>query len=234
MVCISTYFKKIMNKTRSILQYVSDLHLEKGYKRQIKPSKPLLVLCGDIGHPNEISYKNFLLEISFSFDKVFVVSGNHEFSDKSLSFDDTELLIKNVCEMRNNLFYLQKNKHLIDEKENIYIAGCTLFAEFPLSKQHIHKDHSRWLNDLVINDQKSKYVIASHHCPHINLLAGGNYKFFNPKYFASDQTKVFERDNVFMWIFGHSHHNIDVMMNNTLFTTNQYGKFEYPLSRYKK
>lgn len=224
----------LINKTRSILQYASDIHLEKGFKRNITPSKPFLVLNGDIGYPRENSYKHFLLEMSFLFDKVFVLAGNHEFCDRRISYDDTEISIKNTCNMRNNLIYLQKSRHLIDEKDNIFIAGCTLFSEFPLSKQPIHINHSKWLADLVTSDKSQNYVIATHHCPHINLLLGGNYKFFNPKYFASDQTIVFENRNVFMWIYGHSHYNKEITMKNTLFTTNQYGKFEYPLANYNK
>ena len=224
----------LLKKTRSILQYASDIHLEKGFQRNITPHKPFLVLNGDIGYPHENSYKHFLLEMSFFFDKVFIIPGNHEFDDRTISYDDTEISIKNICNMRNNLIYLQKSRYLIDKKDNIFIAGCTLFSEFPLSKQPIHINHSKWLIDLVKSNKSDNYVITTHHCPHINLLLGGNYKFFNPKYFASDQTNVFENRNVFMWIYGHSHYNKEITMKNTLFTTNQYGKYEHPLMKYKQ
>ena len=79
---------RLISKANSLLQYSSDLHLEKGFKRIIYPSKPYLVLAGDIGYPDDITYKNFLFEMSFLFDKVFVISGNHEF-DKLL--DKSEL-----------------------------------------------------------------------------------------------------------------------------------------------
>ena len=68
---------KLINK---LLQYVSDLHLEKGFKRNIIPKKPNLILGGDIGYVFKKSYEEFLLyKISPNFEKVFILSGNHEY-----------------------------------------------------------------------------------------------------------------------------------------------------------
>ena len=65
---------KLINK---LLQYVSDLHLEKGFKRNIIPKKPNLILGGDIGYVFKKSYEEFLLyKISPNFEKVFILSGN--------------------------------------------------------------------------------------------------------------------------------------------------------------
>jgi len=77
---------RLINKSFSLLQFSSDIHLERGYKRDIIPIKPYLVLAGDIGYPNQDSYKQFLLGMSHKFDKVFVISGNHEFDSLSNPF----------------------------------------------------------------------------------------------------------------------------------------------------
>jgi predicted phosphodiesterase len=225
---------RLLSKANSLLQYSSDLHLEKGFKRIIHPSKPYLVLAGDIGYPEDINYKNFLLEMSFLFDKIFVVSGNHEF-DKLL--DKRELFpieekIKNICNMRNNLFYLQKSEHLLDKENNIYLAGCTLFSELPRVKTHIHVDHTKWLFDTVNKNHNKNYVIATHHCPTIQLLKG-KYHNFLPKYFVSEQYDVYSRNNVIMWIYGHTHKNINMTINDTLFVSNQYGCKINPINDYK-
>ena len=213
----------LISKTKSILQYASDLHLERGLKRHITPTKPFLLLGGDIGYPRQESYKNFLFKVSSDFDKVFILSGNHEFdlSINPYNINPTEEIIINICNMRNNLYYLQKNEHIIDESENIVLAGCTLFSELPKSKNSYHNDHSTWLDNITKNSNKN-YVIATHHCPHIKLLAK-KYINFIPRYFASDQSNIFMRNNVFMWIYGHSHFNFDYTMQNTFFTCNQYG-----------
>ena len=52
---------RLISKANSLLQYSSDLHLEKGFKRTIRSNKPILILCGDIGYVHEKSYEEFLL-----------------------------------------------------------------------------------------------------------------------------------------------------------------------------
>ena len=52
-----------MNKLTSLLQYVSDIHLERGFKRNIYPKKPFILLGGDIGYPQENNYKELELDL---------------------------------------------------------------------------------------------------------------------------------------------------------------------------
>lgn len=225
---------RLILKSSSLLQIASDLHLEIGFKRIIKPHKPFLILAGDIGYPSQTNYKDFMLDMSGMFDKVFILSGNHEFDtlkDRS-DISPTELRIKNICEMRNNLFYLQKTEHTIDEQDNIVLAGCTLFSELPKTKNSYHLDHSIWLHKITEQNKSKNYIIATHHCPHVSLIKT-KFRNFIPKYFTSDQSHIFRKDNVFMWIFGHTHDNVNILKDNTFFVTNQYGKFEHPIRNFK-
>ena len=63
------------------LQFVSDLHLEKGLKRNLKISRPFLLLGGDIGYIDSFNYKSFLFDTSHYFEKVFILNGNHEYNN---------------------------------------------------------------------------------------------------------------------------------------------------------
>jgi len=97
-----------------MIQYISDLHLKKGCKRIINDRKPYLLLCGDFGYQRKDNYKDFMLGATSKFDKVFIVAGNHEYDNYNVNdFFKVEDLIKNICSMRNNLFFLQKEVHLI-------------------------------------------------------------------------------------------------------------------------
>ena len=100
---------RLITKAFSVLQFASDLHLERGYKRDIIPKKPYLILTGDIGYPKQDSYKQFVLRMSDNFDKVFIISGNHEFDNllNPYNINPIENKIRNICDMRNNLFFLQ-------------------------------------------------------------------------------------------------------------------------------
>lgn len=216
----------LLSRSLSLVQYISDLHLEKGYIRRITPNKPNLVLAGDIGFPQHENYKNFLLEMSTQFDKVFVISGNHEYDFNSSS--KTEEDIENICSQRNNLFYLQKKSHLLCPENNLYISGCTLWSTLPKSRYNDHLDHVNWLKTL---NKNNNYIVATHYCP--SLLCLRNIQRIVPNYFATDQSDIIKMDNIVMWIHGHNHYNNDKIIHGKHIVSNQYGKYSRSLSNYK-
>lgn len=221
----------LFNRSMSLLQYVSDLHLEKGFKRTIYAQKPYLLLGGDIGYPSYADYKMFLYEMSYNFDKVFILAGNHEY-DLSKNVIETDMEIIDICNSKNNLCFLQKDINCLDKENNIYIAGCTLWSKLPKSKFVHHLNHVEWLNKTISENKDKNFIIATHHCPSIECL---NKYFHNfvPNYFASDQSKILNYNNVVTWIHGHSHINKNFQYNNKWILSNQYGSHQYPLSGYK-
>jgi len=224
----------LLNKVLRNIQYVSDIHLEKGFKRYITPKKPFLILSGDIGYPSDNNYKTFLLDMSKYFDKVFIISGNHEYDNVTIKdMDKVDKNIENICEMRHNLFYLQKQTHLLCAENNISLAGCTYWSTLPFPKRHFHNDHKNWINNLIETNKNNNYIVATHHCPSFDCLNKLNNKNTH-YYFASSNEKIFDNDNLLMWIYGHSHINKNFFIKNTFVTSNQYGSFIKPCSNYKK
>lgn len=217
----------MLRRSLSLIQYVSDLHLEKGHPRRIIPSKPNLILAGDIGYPKNQSYRNFLLDMSHQFDKVFVISGNHEYDFNSRAEED----IENICSQRNNLFYLQKKSHVICRENNLFIAGCTLWATLPRSRYNDHLNHVNWLKKLLLQNENNNYIVATHYCP--SLLCLRNIQRIVPNYFASDQTDIIKMSNMVMWIHGHNHYNNDKIIHGKHIVSNQYGKYAKSLINYK-
>ena len=60
--------------------YISDLHLEfRDEYFDINNEADILILSGDIGNPYEDIYINFLIKISNNFDKIILITGNHEY-----------------------------------------------------------------------------------------------------------------------------------------------------------
>lgn len=225
-----------LQKINNLLQIESDLHLEKKFKRKLNPKKPYLLLAGDIGYPFEKEYKDFILESSFYFNKVFILSGNHEydfmFHDKVNGVRKTEARIRNICNLRNNLFYLQKDVHTLCSKDNILLAGCTLWSPLPASMTKYHFDHQEWLRNTLENNPQNKYVVATHHCPLLECL-NRKYHSRTPNYFASEQSDLIQKDNLICWIHGHSHNNKDINVYDKWIISNQYGSYEDPLWGYK-
>lgn len=228
-------YNNIFKRTNSILQYVSDLHLEKGFKRIIKPMKKYILLGGDIGYPKENNYKKFILELSDYYDKIFVISGNHEYDNcKSIEeIEEIDKIIDNICNMRNNIFYLQKKSYIICDNYKIKLTGCTFWSELPISKYNLHINHKKWLeNELEIN-KNYNHIIGTHHCPLYECLnTNSNLKI--SKYFATDQKNIIKKNNVIAWIHGHSHINKNIKIYNKNILTNQYGNNKNPLLNYKQ
>lgn len=218
----------MLSKVKSLLQYSSDLHLERGFQRTLNITKPYLLLGGDIGCPFDLTYKQFLLNISQYYEKIFLLSGNHEYIGGDVNKID--LYIRNICEMRNNLFFIQKETHSLCKENNIILAGCTLWSSKPLSKYEHHLDHKRWLTNLINNNPNNNYVIGTHHCPLYECL---NSRSTTPNYFASDQSNIIMNNNVICWIYGHSHNNKNINFNGKWLLTNQYGSYENPLYGFK-
>jgi len=217
-----------MNAVRKYLQYVSDIHLEKGFKRVIKAKKPYLLLGGDIGYPNQENYKEFLLSTSQDFEKIFILTGNHEYDGINASeLFKVEDKVKNICNMRNNLFYLQKDTHKICK--NIYIAGCTFWSPLPKSKTKYHLDHVNWLINTLKSNPQNNYIVATHHCPLYECLNNT----MTPNYFASDQTDIIKFQNMAVWIYGHSHIHKDIKIYDKWLISNQYGSYPNPLFGFK-
>ena len=225
---------RLLNKTLSLIQYASDLHIENGFPRKLIAKRPYLILNGDIGLPFEPSYKNYLLNISNDFEKVFVISGNHEYdimkNNDKVTFEMIDEKIENICKMRNNLFYAQKKQFVLDEKDSIDLVGCTMWSALPKSKQHLHEDHKKFLLKTLENQKNRNFVFATHHCPSYYCI-DKKYPNRTRDYFVSNNNILEKKnDNLILWIYGHSHKNQTFFINNTLLSSNQYGYGFHPLN----
>ena len=218
-----------MNKVSKFLKntkYISDIHLEKNHIRNIKADKPNIILAGDIGYPFESSYQTFIHEMSYKFEKVFVISGNHEYDGvKNISIVENK--IKNICNMRRNVHYLQKDTYMLCSEDNLYLAGCTFWAKLPLSKQKYHTEHVNWLKNLLTENKDKEYIITTHHAPLYECLHR-NIHSYVPNYFASDQKELVRMNNMLAWIHGHTHINRNINIYNKWILSNQYGSFFNP------
>ena len=220
-----------LQRTMELIQYASDLHLEKGFPRIIRPHKPFLILLGDIGYIHSQIYKYFLHNVSNDFEKVFVLSGNHEYDNYRNNIKFVEDKIRNICSQRNNLFYLQKETHEICKDENIHLIGCTLWSKLPKSKFKYHEEHVDYLKNTISFEKNKYFVVATHHCPLFQCINVSNN--YTPNYFASNQQNLFDNENIICWIHGHSHINRDFIFKDKWVLSNQYGKFLTSCRKFK-
>jgi len=138
-------------------QLISDIHLEFGACKAIKKMANYLILAGDIGYPDQALFKNFLVETSKLYEKVFYVSGNHEYyqnwkNGKNIKIDtiaETNDKIKNIVkESGENIYFLNNEYYDIDDK--LRIVGSTLWTNIHPKSSSINDSYQIYSDENVL------------------------------------------------------------------------------------
>jgi len=158
---------------KKLLQIASDLHIEyysfdvdKFVLEQfIKPSAPNLALCGDIGYPCHPSYRTLIEQCSLRFEKVFVITGNHEYyqnmnnvnsviGDVKLTMNEVDELIRKITSEFKNVYFLQNS---VVELYDKVILGTTLWTNIP-NKDVMNV--TNYMNDYVYMYKKNDKFVS--------------------------------------------------------------------------
>lgn len=215
------------------IQYLSDLHIEMMTIKQFKficdkivPQCETLILAGDIGNPPLVTqnYQRFLDIMSKKFDKIFLVTGNHEYYGNSISKTDEH--ITEICKTRKNISFLNNSTELYKgfrfvgatqwtkiHDPRYLINDFTCINDMNVRRYNDMHDESKnflktAINDAALNNEKC--VVITHHLP-LNELVLEKYKEPDMlKYnqcFSADMRDVFENKNstIKSWFYGHTH-----------------------------
>jgi hypothetical protein len=109
------------------LQYISDIHLE--YLKQvpmIKPIAPHLALLGDIGNPFLPNYHELLKYASYNWEKIFLLTGNHEYWQENKTMQEVDEHIQSLSSKYKNIFFLNNSAHMVTSQ--YMILGTTLWS----------------------------------------------------------------------------------------------------------
>jgi predicted phosphodiesterase len=230
-------------------QILSDLHLETGVKYPVDtilPRSDILVLAGDIGSFYEpTAIIEFIQEIAPKFKFILYVPGNHEyyFSNKKSVIESHSTLLYNFKKLTSHI----KHFHVLDRKivriNGVVFAGATLWSDphphraLPdymnldlTSKDYLnmHNRDRKWLNRVSKLDEP--IVVITHHAPSKQVLKRSSFVNVYESFYATslEHTDIFKKAKV--WVFGHTHHNVDKIIGNTRIVTNQSGKSADPCS----
>jgi len=131
------------------------------------------------------------------------------------------------------------SKIIDSEKKLVKEVSGDLFNIFTKDKvyltieeiNNLHDKNVSWLeNELEViknSDKKTKIIVLTHHLP--------SYRAIVPKYraakynsmFASNLDNIIQKYSIFAWLFGHTHSQINLKINNTLIKANPRGYIEY-------
>jgi hypothetical protein len=241
------------------VQYISDIHLEfmhieeiKSKIRKIIPICPILILAGDIGNPFHKGYKLFIHEMSNKFEKVFIISGNHEYYGGK-SIEETEIEIKKIVNEYINVSYLQNS---YEDYNGIRYIGTTLWSkvidpDYKINDINCIKSMDIELyNNLNIESvdflektlkiSDSNCILITHHLPSYELI---HKDFMEPKismynqWFASslDEMIIEYNKKIKGWFYGHTHFSSISNLYNVNMYCNPVGyKRENPIIDYNK
>lgn len=234
------------------IHLISDLHMECGQEFiDSEVDANVVVLAGDIGDPFDKSYSELIGKMSDTYQKVFVIAGNHEyyldrkkFFPNRNSMQEVENRIHLVCNEYSNVHFLQKDSYVW---YGIRFLGCTLWSEITdrtLCKyindfvkipemtfekyQELHQDHKSWLISQLFEESDNYFLtcVITHHLPKKSL---NNKKYKNHPlncFFASDiGIEKIETYNVWsgLWCYGHTHAVNHSVINGTHYYCNPRG-----------
>ncbi len=233
-----------------IFHLLSDLHADQKhfdisecYKPEYKENA--LILAGDIADPTSDEYHDILEFAAKNYKYVFVIKGNHECYGHTVS--RTDYLVSKVCELYMNVFYL--NKSSIDIGEDIRVIGTTLWSDIQDDQQsdarmfisdfrcirnwsiennnYEHKKDVEFIKNEIgkAKIDNKKLLIITHHAPYIIGTCRKEH-IGSPlsSVFATDLSHLFENP-VKVWVFGHTHHSVNLTINDVNLLANQRGTY---------
>ena len=231
-----------MNK----IKVISDLHLERkiGFiKFKKNDIGGTLLLAGDIGSPLHSNYWDFLKYSSDNFEKVFFITGNHEYwNDNNYTMNDINNIIEEKSSEIPNIEFLNNKKVFYNDYN---ILGTTLWSNTINNKSYnyvktnysdtekFNKEYHnylftknvKWIENNIDNDIPT--IMLTHHLPSFKL------NFFENKYlpfrtlFASDLEYLIH-EPIKYWIFGHTHSKFKRKINNVTCIVNAHNSYREP------
>ena len=229
------------------IRYFSDLHLEfmkfVNVERVVQKISPGLnevaVLAGDVGNPRQPSYWRFMEFMNEHFKRTFVIAGNHEYYNSSIS--ETDQLLRQEIRKFQNIRFLQNE---CETYEGRIFMGTTLWStitdpRFSINDtqyisgfdhvecNRVNKENVEWLKS-SLDSASGNCVVITHHLPSSKLIAP---KYDTPRMRPYNQWFYCHVDDVFRanrhkincWIYGHTHSPYSGILDGVRFLCNPVG-----------
>lgn len=219
-------------------QYFSDIHIEWCNDQRVdeiiqavKPQAPYLIMAGDIGDPFKPSYLKFISAMSKLFQKVFLITGNHEYYQKKRKpnqpggitwIEVVDRHIEKLVQTLPNVIFLNNSSYPFNEE--LVIFGGTMWtipdeAEIDLifetvndfrmipgfnvrSLPYFHTQFTEKLAEIL--DTQRQVIVVSHHIPSFGLIDLAYKDCGVNSAFACD-VALRENPKIITWVYGHTH-----------------------------
>ena len=148
-----------MTTKKLLIQVYSDIHIELWNKIPELPVKAkYLFLAGDICNQIHPLFYPFFDYCSSNWEKVFYISGNHEYYVKKKNFNELCFEYKyRLNEKYKNIYYLDNGFVKLDEETNVY--GSTFWTVPPFVSTYEAKMSINDYNWISYFDKTKGYVV---------------------------------------------------------------------------
>lgn len=233
------------------IQYASDLHLEFTPNFNLVKSIPfeavgdVLVLAGDIGylHERKTYETRFWKWASEHYRQVLIVPGNHEFYGQGdvLARGDSwsREIRKNVHYYQNKVVRIENTdfilstlwSHITPRDEYFVSRGMNDFRQIQyggrrFTTEDYNIEHEKCLSFIKKSVEESDaehVVVVTHHLPTMEVVAPEHKGSNLNSAFATELGNYIANSRIDAWIFGHSHTNINTVIDNKPIVCNQMG-----------
>ena len=237
------------------IQYASDLHLELTPNARYIRSNPLdvtgevLVLAGDICNlmGATLPCNEFCEWASANYREVLIVPGNHEY------YQNYDILANGDSWSREILPNVHYHQNKVVRIDNVDFILTTLWSHIrPEDEYFVHRgmydfrqilyngrrftpadfnvEHEKCLDFIkrsVAESTAEHIVVVTHHLPTMAVVAPEHKGNLLNSAFATELGDFIADSRIDVWIFGHSHANIDATISNTRIVCNQLGYVYY-------
>lgn len=226
------------------LALYSDLHLEMMPSAWRPPQieTDVVILAGDIGtHTHGIRWAAETFLSRSPAPQVIYVAGNHEYDGAQLPGLTQEMrqvaarlgvtfLDNNTLEWEGVRFLgttlwsdyqlygselavrsLQEARYAISDYSTIRKRGRLIE---PRDTVVLHQKASAWLTKELTKPFPGKTVVITHFAPHRGCVATQHEGDLLTPYFTTDMAPLIQRHRIDLWVFGHTHHNVDFGAEN--------------------
>lgn len=231
--------------------YSMKSHINKNNRNGIPENEEInLILAGDIGYPEQQTFKDFIESVSKLYDNVFVIAGNHEYYKKDI--DDTKKLLKEVYDTYENIYFLDNQ---VVVHNDVHIIGSTLWSyvdekdparKYPINdynyiknftideSNRLYKECKEFLETSISksNQEAKNCIVITHHIPSFSLIDPMYKDGEINSYFASNCDDLIKKP-IKLWVYGHTHLKANHNVSEVELICNPKG---YPseLSKYSK
>ena len=234
------------------IQYASDLHLElSDNSRLFKHAMPfeaigdVLVLAGDSMYleSGKQPCRSFWQWASENFQRVLMIPGNHEFyhsgdvakygdswhneifpnvsyhQNEVVRIGDTDFILSTLWsyvapQEVNSIFYAMSDFRQIRYEGEQFTTDDVIYE---------HMKAMAFIKKSVSESNATHKVVVTHHLPTFDVVAPRHKSSPISSAFATELKEFIADSGIDLWIYGHSHTNIDTVIGNTRIVSNQLG-----------